>query len=79
MKNVTALTLGMVIAFLFMPDVVHAQEDIIAVRGTIQTADWQANTLTLKTADGAAHVIATALSMAVFVNAAAAGPRSLPQ
>jgi uncharacterized membrane protein YgcG len=78
MKTVTALTFGMVIAILMMPGIVHAQ-DIITIRGTIQTADCQANTLTLKTADGASHVIATASSTAVFVNAAVTGPCSLPQ
>jgi len=68
----------MVVAGLMVPSVVHAQ-NVITILGTIQAADCQANTLTLKTADGYARVLSIASSTAVFANSAAVGLCTLPQ
>jgi hypothetical protein len=78
MTKVIAMMLGTIVAGLIAPSVVHAQ-NVIAIQGTIQAADCQANTLTLKAADGSARVLSTASSTAVFVNSAATSLCTLPQ
>ena len=77
MTKLIAMTVGMVVATLMVPGIVHAQS-AIAVQGTIQAADCQANTITLNAADGS-HVFSTSSSTAVFVNSAVASFCALPQ
>jgi hypothetical protein len=78
MKKLTAITLAIVIVTLVVPGLVHAQ-DIIAIGGTLQAADCQTGTLTLKTADGAPRVFQTTSMTGVYVNSAAADRCTLPQ
>jgi hypothetical protein len=78
MTHLGAMTVGMIVAGLMVPGIVHAQ-NVIAIQGTIQAADCQANTLALKAADGSIRVFSAASSTAVFVNSAAAGFCMLPQ
>jgi len=68
MMKLVAITLGMVVAILVVPGIVQAQ-NVIAVQGTIQAVDCQANTLTLNAADGS-HAFPIVSSTAVFVNSA---------
>lgn len=81
MTKLIATLVGMVVAGLMVPSVVHAQNVIAvhAIQGTIQAADCQAKTLTLKAVDGSARVVSTVSSTAVFVNSAAADLCMLPQ
>jgi hypothetical protein len=78
MTKLRAMTVGMIVAGLMVPGIVHAQ-NVIAIQGTIQAADCQANTLALKAADGSSRVFSAASSTAVFVNSAAASFCTLPQ
>jgi hypothetical protein len=78
MTKHVVMVVGMIVASLMVPGITQAQ-NVIAIQGIIQAADCQANTLTLKTADGSARVLSTASSTAVFVNSAAAGLCMLPQ
>ncbi len=78
MMKLGAMTVGMIVAGLMVPGIVHAQ-NVIAIQGTIQAADCQANTLAVKAADGSTRVFSAASSTAVFVNSAAASFCTLPQ
>jgi len=81
MTKLTVTMVGIVIAGLMVPGFVHAQGVIAvhAIQGTIQAADCQANTLTLKAIDGSARAVSTVSSTAVFVNSAGASLCMLPQ
>jgi hypothetical protein len=68
MTKFVAMMVGMVVAGLMVPNIVHAQ-NVIPIQGTIQAADCQVNTLTLNASDGS-HVFQVAPSTAVFVNSA---------
>lgn len=78
MTKLGAMTVGMIVAGLMGPGIVHAQ-NVIGIQGTIQAADCQANTLALKATDGSSRVFSAASSTAVFVNSAAASFCTLPQ
>jgi hypothetical protein len=78
MTKLGAMTIGMIVAGLMVPGIVHAQ-NVIAIQGTIQGADCQAMTLALKAADGSTRVFSAASSTAVFVDSAAASFCTLPQ
>jgi hypothetical protein len=78
MKKLTAMSLAVVLVTLIVPGLVHAQ-DLITVGGVLQTADCQANTLTLKTGDGSPRVFGTASTTAVYINSVAADLCTLPQ
>jgi hypothetical protein len=78
MTKLGTMTVGMIVAGLVVPGIVHAQ-NVIAIQGTIQAADCQANTLALKAADGSTRVFSAASSTAVFVDSAAASFCTLPQ
>lgn len=81
MTKLIATMVGIVVAGLMIPSIVHAQNVIAihAIQGTIQAADCQANTLTLKATDGSARVVSTVANTAVFVDSAAASLCTLPQ
>ena len=81
MKKLIATMVGIVIAGLMVPSIVHAQSVITvhAIQGTIQAADCEANTLTLKAIDGSARIVSTVSSTKVFVNSATASLCTLPQ
>jgi len=68
MTKLVVMMVGMAVAGLMVPGIVHAQ-DVIQVQGAIQAADCQANTLTLNASDGS-HVFQVTPSTAVFVNSA---------
>jgi uncharacterized membrane protein YgcG len=78
MTKLGAMTVGMIVAGLMVPGIVHAQ-NVIVIQGTIQAADCQANTLALKAADGSTRVFSAASSTAVFVDSAAASLCTLPR
>ena len=72
MNKITAMTLGMVLAAaLLMPRQAHA-DTLLAVGGIIESADCEANTLTVKAADGSLHALTTTATTAVFVDSRAA-------
>ena len=77
MNKTTAMTLGIVLAALLMPGHVRAQR-LIAVGGIIESADCQANTLTVKATDGSARALATTPTTVVFVDSKAADLCELP-
>ena len=78
MNKITAMTLGMVLAALLMPPRPAHAETLIAVGGIIESADCQANTLTVKAADGSLRALATTPTTAVFVDSRAADVCVLP-